>query len=1102
MPTCPSCGKELPGEFPFCPFCGALLTEQPSAPVQEERKVVTVLFCDLVGFTARAEAMDPEDVRGLLAPYHTRLRSELERYGGTVEKFIGDAVMAVFGAPTAHEDDPERAVRAALAIRDWIAEQPDMQVRIAVHTGEAVVSLDARASEGESLVAGDVVNTAARMQAAAPVGGVLVGEVTYRATRDAIRYRDCEPVQAKGKTDPIPVWIAVEPVARLGVDVVAQHATTLVGRGRELELLRALLQRVREERSAQLVTLVGVPGIGKSRLVAELAEVVDGNEELVVWRQGRCLPYGESVTFWALGEIVKAEAGILETDARAAAETKLTNAVERLVPDPGEARWVAAELRALVGLSTSGGQRSSGESAAAAWRRFLEALAERRVVVLVFEDLHWADDGLLDFVDDLVDWLRTVPALIVGTARPELLERRPSWGGGKANASTISLQPLTEEEVVRLLAGLLEQPLRLAEDQRALLERAGGNPLFAEQYARMLGERGTTAEVPESVQALIASRLDALPQAEKRLVQEAAVHGKVFWIGGVAAASGMAASEADRYVRALERKDFVRRERASTVAGDTQYSFRHALLRDVAYGQIPRRERAQKHRRAGGWLEELGRPDDHADLLAHHYEQALELTRAAGIEDDPELAQQTRRALRAAGERATSLSAFGAAAEFFARALALSSAADRDRPHLLLESARSQAVLGGARRSDLAAEALDAFRRAGDAEGQAEAATTLAHFAWDEGDRAETDRYMSVALEVVRDAPASRARALALASQCGFLMLAGRFAESIEIGSDALTLAEELELDDQRAKIHIQVGCARCCLGEVEGFTEIESGIAIADAAGAVTQMILGYGNLSSELLFYARIAEARTAFQQRMDTTERHGLARARRSSLGEAASWALLDGRWDEALAIANELIEEAAEGSADYSDPLMLATRAWIRRARGDTIGSERDSTRAASLAASSDAQAQSSAYCVRAAIALDSGNRIEAEELASKLLGIGTVVVPALCSPFPNLTDVAWLFRDLGRGNELRETILDATPIACPWVEASKAICNGDIGRAAAIIDGIGHPAAAAYAHVRAATALHASGNDAEAAVQRALGEPFFRKARADAFLDAA
>ncbi len=1100
MPTCPSCGKELPGEFPFCPFCGALLTEQPSAPIQEERKVVTVLFCDLVGFTARADEMDPEDVRGLLAPYHARLRSELERYGGTVEKFIGDAVMAVFGAPMAHEDDPERAVRAALAIRDWMAEETDMQVRIAVHTGEAVVSLDARAAEGESLVAGDVVNTAARMQAAAPIDGVLVGEVTYRATRDAIRYRESEPVQAKGKTDPIYVWSAVEPIARLGVDVTSRPTTPLVGRERELELLESLLDRAREERSGQLVTLIGVPGIGKSRLVAELAATVEGDEELVTWRQGRCLPYGDSVTYWALGEIIKAEAGILETDDSDVAEAKLSDAVARLVPDSSEGRWIAAELRALVGLADRDAQQSSAEAAMAAWRRFLEALAEQRPAVFVFEDLHWADEGLLDFVDELVDWLRTVPALIVGTARPELLERRQSWGGGKANATTISLQPLAEGEIVRLINGLLEQPLQAADDQRALLERAGGNPLFAEQYARMLGERGTTTELPESVQGLIASRLDALPVAEKGLLQDAAVHGKVFWLGGIVATADVSGPDADRHLRALERKDFVLRERASTVEGDTQYAFRHVLLRDVAYGQIPRRQRAQKHRRAGEWLEGLGRADDNAELLAHHYQHALELARSAGIEDDPELVRRACSALHAAGERATTLSAFQAAAEFFADALALSFPDDPERPRFVLDRARSLALLGGAA-PDLVHEALAGFRAAGDVEGQAAAATELARIAWQEGDRAETDRLMSVAFEAVRDRPASRARADVLASQCGYLMLAGRFDESIEVGADAIALVEALGLDDLRARVHILVGCSRCCVGDSGGFVEIESGVAIADATGAVTMVILGYGNLSSELVFFARLAEARTAFRQALNTAERHGLGR-RASLRSEAAGWAFVDGRWDDALELADELIGKAADGSRDYSDPIMVALRACILMARGDVVHANRDSARAVGLVLASDAQAQSQVFCIRAHIALASGKRREADELASKLLALGTVVVPALCSPYPMLSDVAWLFRDLGRESELREAILDATPIPSAWVDASKAICDGDFLGAAAIIDGIGHPAAAAYAHLRAAVALRASGKDVEAAAHRALGEPFFRMAGANAFLNAA
>ena len=319
--TCPSCGEELPGKFPFCPFCGAALGEEER---REERKVVSVLFADLVGFTARAEQLDPEDVRALLDPYHAHLREELERFEGTVEKFIGDAVMALFGAPVTHEDDPERAVRAALEIRNWVLEQgEELQVRIAVNTGEALVTLGARPSEGEGMAAGDVVNTAARLQAAAPVNGILVGEQTYRATAHAIEYREVEPVQGKGKSEPIPAWEAVEARSRLGVDISRRTDTPLVGRSRELELLVSTLARVREERSSQLVTLVGVPGIGKSRLVRELLETAKQSVGLVRWRQGRSLPYGEGVTFWALAEIVKAEAGILENDTPAQAEEKL-----------------------------------------------------------------------------------------------------------------------------------------------------------------------------------------------------------------------------------------------------------------------------------------------------------------------------------------------------------------------------------------------------------------------------------------------------------------------------------------------------------------------------------------------------------------------------------------------------------------------------------------------------------------------------------------------------------------------------------------------------------------------------------------------------------
>ena len=461
--------RRIPDGFRFCGSCGSPLA---AVAQSEERKVVTVLFADLVGFTSRSERMDVEDVRGTLAPYHALLRDQLEHYGGTVEKFIGDAVMALFGAPVAHEDDPERAVRAALAIRAAIDrlndEEPglDLHLRVGVNTGEALVVLGADAARGEGMASGDVVNTAARLQAAAPVDGILVGETTYHATDRAITYRPAEPVVAKGKSQPLPAWEALDARARFGVDVVQRPTTPLVGRGAELDLLLDALRRCRSERAVQLVTMVGVPGIGKSRLVWELFEAVERDPDFITWRQGRSLPYGDGVTYWALGEMIKAQADILDSDTAQEAQAKLRVAVSDLLPDPAEAAWVEEHVRALAGVEADGAVEGDRQSeATAAWRRFLEALADRHPLVLVFEDLHWADDALLDFVDHLVDWASGVPMLVLCTARPELLERRRGWGGGKRNALTIALSPLADPDIARLIGTLLELAVLPAETQ-------------------------------------------------------------------------------------------------------------------------------------------------------------------------------------------------------------------------------------------------------------------------------------------------------------------------------------------------------------------------------------------------------------------------------------------------------------------------------------------------------------------------------------------------------------------------------------------------------------------------------------------------------------
>ncbi len=634
---------------------------------------MTVLFADLVGFTSRAEQLDPEDVRALLSPFYARLRAELERFGGTVEKFIGDAVMALFGAPAAHEDDPERAVRAALAIRDWVREQEQIQVRVAVNTGEVLVALGARAERGEGMAWGDAVNTAARLQAAAPVNGVLAGERTYRQTRAVIEYRAAPPVAAKGKRDPVAVWEAVQARARLGVDVPHVARAALVGRERELGVLRDVLARVRAERSPQLVTLVGVPGIGKSRLVYELRQTAGAEPELIWWRQGRSLPYGEGVSFWALAEMVKAQAGILQSDAPAEARAKLAAMTADLVGGTLEAGWLRRHLGALVGLgdgASAGGDRSEAFSA---WRQFVEAVAGRRPLVLVFEDLHWADDGLLEFVDYLADWAGPVPLLLVGTARPELLARRPGWGVGKPNAVTLSLAALSDADTARLIGLLRGRPVLEAGQQTVLLAQAGGNPLYAEQYVQMLAEHGDAEQlpVPDSVQDIIAARLDLLAPTDKRLLQDAAVIGTVFWPGAVTAiGGGPGVGDLEEDLRGLERRQFVRRERASSVAGQMQYAFVHVLVRDVAYGQIPRAARAGKHAAAAGWTESLGRADDYAEMLAYHYQSALDLARATH-RDTAELACRARAALHRAGDRVLALNAFAAAAGYYRAALAL-----------------------------------------------------------------------------------------------------------------------------------------------------------------------------------------------------------------------------------------------------------------------------------------------------------------------------------------------------------------------------------------------------------------------------------------------
>src|ERR671930_2734132 len=683
MPICPQCGEENPERARFCLSCGSPLAE-PAAAEAEERKLVSVLFVDLVGHTAASDRADPEDVRARLRPYHARLKREIERYGGTVEKFIGDAVMAVFGAPVAHEDDAERAVRAGLRILEAIAALNEadptlsLQVRVGINTGEAVVALGARPEEGEGIVTGDVVNTASRLQGAAPVNGIAVSEQTYRATERMFDYEELEPVQVKGKAEPLALYRPRAARGRFGSDVTRTHTTPLVGRELEKPLLIGTFERSAQQRSCQLVTIVGEPGVGKSRLCAELFAYIDDRPALTRWRQGRCLPYGEGIAFWALGEIVKAECGILESDSPREAEAKL----ERAVPEEAQDRaWLLARLAPLVGAPS---EPASQEESFTAWRRFLEGLAADGPAVLVFEDLHWADPALLSFLEHLADWAEGVPLLVLCTARPELQEQHPTWAAGLRNATTINLAPLSDQETAQLVSALLERAVLPAETQQALLERAGGNPLYAEEFVRLLadrGELGEEVEVPGSVQALIAARLDTLTSERKSLLQDAAVLGKVFWAGALVQMGDRERGEVEQALHELARKELVRPVRTSSMEGEAEYAFWHVLVRDVCYAQIPRAARAVRHRAAAAWIERRAgeRAEDLADVLAHHYLQALELSRAAGQgAGAEELEAGAIRYLALAGERALALDVASAEASL-AKALALAAPGHPER---------------------------------------------------------------------------------------------------------------------------------------------------------------------------------------------------------------------------------------------------------------------------------------------------------------------------------------------------------------------------------------------------------------------------------------
>jgi class 3 adenylate cyclase/tetratricopeptide (TPR) repeat protein len=947
--TCPACGRESPEGFQFCGYCGASLSATP-VPAIEERKVVTVLFCDLVGFTARSDRADPEDVKATLRPFHARLKQEIEAHGGTLDKFIGDAALGVFGAPVAHEDDPERAVRAALAIQKAMTELNardstlELTVRQGINTGEAVVAFGAGPQIGES-VTGDVVNTASRLQSAAPPGGIVVGEATYRATKTAFVYRSLDAVTVKGKAEPLNVWLAVESRGRIGAELARSHATPLVGRERELARLREAYATISGEPSVHLVTLVGEPGVGKSRLLAELSKHIGALPKPAMWREGRCLPYGEGVTFWALGELVKAQAGIMDSDPPEDAWIKLDVAIPDNEPDR---EWMKQRLGPLVGLeATSGGDR---EETFTAWRRFLESIAASGPAVFVFEDIHWADQPLLEFIEHLVESSAGFPMLLVCSARPDLYERHHGWGESASNSTRITLSPLTADDTARLISALLGQAALPTDLQSLLLERAGGNPLYAQEFVSMLKDQGLLVQeagtwrmvdgadvrFPDSIQSLIAARLDTLTPTNKAVLQDASVIGRVFWSGAVATMGDRDREPPRKALDELSRKDLILLEAPSAIEGETQYAFWHALVRDVCYSQIPRASRATRHRAAALWIERVAgeRLEDLAEVLAHHYLTALDLATAAGRKEEAtELEAGTLRFLVLAGDRALGLDV-ARAEQHYARALELAPAGHRDRPDILTkwaEGARQSGQVSEAARA--LEEAIETFQARGDVHAAARTMGTLSSVLLVMGS-ARQEEVALAAVELLESGAPGADLVAAYSRMAGVKLVQGDPGATVAWADRATALAGDLELDVPARTLGFR-GYALCSMGHADGIGDMRKALELATERGEGRDAAVLYNNLAVAVWPIEGPVGVLTVLREGIEFSERRGI-----QELATAMSAASLDqlaeaGDWDRALELA-ESIAEKAESSGDVADLLQARwtqTRLFASRGEAD-------------------------------------------------------------------------------------------------------------------------------------------------------------------------
>ncbi len=1126
---CPRCGTSNAPAVKFCGECGLDLraggTDTGAAPAPglashaTERRLVSVLFVDLVGFTTASEQRDAEDTREFLGRYFETARTIIERYGGTVEKFIGDAVMAVWGAPTAHEDDAERAVRAALDLVGAVPaldEPSGTRARGGVLTGEAAVSVGAI---GQGLVTGDLVNTASRLQSAALPGSVYVGEATYRAAAKSITFEPVGEQELKGKSAPVAIWRATGVASRRGGDGRSSGVEPpFVGRDDELRLLKDLFHATERERKARLVSVIGQGGIGKSRLAWELEKYLDGLVGTAYWHAGRSPAYGEGISYWALAEMVRQRATIAETDDEATALDKLRAIVTEWVPDAAERGWIEPRLAGLLALAPM--PPGTRNELFAAWRTFFERIAAQGPTVLLFEDVQWADQGMLDFIEHLLDAARQLPFFVITLARPELLERRPGWGSGVRSVTTMQLEPLARPVVEAMIRGLIPDIPHPA--LSAILDRSEGIPLYAVETLRMLVDRGQLERaangdhwkltgtldqlaVPETLQALIAARLDALEPSERTLLQQAAILGQSFTLAGVAAVAGADPEEVEPRLAALVRRDFLVHEMNPRSPERGQYQFVQGIVREVAHGSLARADRRALHLAAARFFESLGE-DELAGVLASHYMDAHAAT-TPGPEADA-LAAQARIALRAAADRAIALHAYDNGLTYLEQAIAIT-AIPADRA--ALEERAADAAANGNRYAVAVAHAeaaIEIMRATGDRQGLLRARSARGSVEMSQHRDRTAVTMLREALDEAADLPPSFERAEAESQLARALMIQGS-PEAVEwadrvLASPAAIDHPELVLQTLITKAPALQGLKRWKETEII----LRGAIAVAEADGDMQAMLRARNNISG-ILSMDDLRTGQANAIEAYQVAARIGARTWTGQFLGLILGDALELGDFD---AWVDTMLEETA-GSRDFYRAWALSEVGQRKALRGEPAEGRRLLAEAMQLAADSG-QAETGLGGALAMIDVMEGRYLEGFDRLRATLDAEqdsinarwAIVAALMAGTAEHVAELATRMPTLqitGRQRLACEAALSAgitlLHVAVPHAAAAEGDARGQVMQTLELADACGLLLWRAFLGM--AFGRLGDGRFPEAAAIRAEGEEFLRSRGAGSVVDA-